>query len=134
MDDKQWWVSIEPFTDPTGEIPIYLLYFNGFKIDVINGDEYHQTYNSSGSYKEQIEIFIMAASRDENLQLNGFVLGVLRSAEICLKEENEPIMAQKLINKLLDGKMRYVIIKRLAKFNKIKIDWKELDITIKRAD
>jgi len=76
----------------------------------------------------------ISKSREENLQLNGFVLGVLRAAEVCMIKENEPVMAQKLINSLLDGKMRYNIIKRLAKINRINIDWKELDITIKRTD
>jgi len=76
----------------------------------------------------------MATRFEENMQTKGFILGVLRSSEILLKEAKEPEMAQNLINKLLDGKMRYVSIKQLAKFHKIDIDWKNLDITIKRTD
>jgi len=76
----------------------------------------------------------MLSRIEENMQTQGFVLGVLRSSEILLKEGNEPLMAQRLINELLDGKMRYITIKRIAKCNKIKIDWEHLDITIKRTD
>ena len=75
----------------------------------------------------------MKTRKEENIQLEGFVLGVLYSAEILIKEENELLRAQDLINRLLDGKMRYVMIKRLAKFNKIEINWNELDITVKRT-
>lgn len=75
----------------------------------------------------------MATRLEESIQTKGFVLGVLRSSEILLKEGNEPLMAQRLLNELLDGKMRYLTIKRLAKSNKIEIDWKNLDITIKRT-
>ena len=76
----------------------------------------------------------MASRIEENILNRGFVLGVLRSSEILLKEANEPLMAQRLINELLDGKMKYVSIKKLAKCNKIDIDWKNLDITVKRTD
>ncbi len=76
----------------------------------------------------------MASRIEENIQNRGFVLGVLRSSEILLKKANEPLMAQKLINELLDGKMKYVSIKKLAKCNKIDIDWKNLDITVKKTD
>lgn len=76
----------------------------------------------------------MASQFERNSQNEGFILGVLRSSEILLKEANEPEMAQRLINELLDGKMKYIRIKRLAKCNKIDIDWKSLDITIKKTD
>ena len=75
----------------------------------------------------------MKTKKEENIQLEGFVLGVLYSAEILIKEGNELLRAQNLINRLLDGKMRYVMIKRLAKFNKIEINWNELDITVRRT-
>lgn len=75
----------------------------------------------------------MKTKKEENIQLEGFVLGVLHSAEILFKEDNDPLRAQVLINKLLDGKMRYVLIKRLAKFHKIDLNWNELDITVKRT-
>ena len=70
----------------------------------------------------------------ENIQLTGYVLGVLQSAEYYLKFGNEPSIAQELINELLDEKMRFVLVKQLAKKHKIMIDWKSLDITIKRTD
>ena len=76
----------------------------------------------------------MISRFEKNSQTQGFILGVLRSSEILLNESNEPEMAQKLINELLDGKMKYIRIKRLAKYNKIDIDWKSLDITIKKTD
>lgn len=76
----------------------------------------------------------MATQFAKNSQNEGFILGVLRSSEILLKEANEPEMAQRLINELLDGKMKYIRIKRLAKYNKIDIDWNSLDITISKTD
>ena len=66
--------------------------------------------------------------------MQGFVLGVLQSAEFTIKYGNEPQIAQDLINELLDEKMKFRLIKRIAKINKIEIDWKSLDITIKRTD
>ena len=75
----------------------------------------------------------MKTQKEKNIHLEGFVLGVLHSAEMLIKEGNELLRAQDLINRLLDGKMRYVMIKRLAKFHKIDLDWKELDITIQRT-
>jgi hypothetical protein len=76
----------------------------------------------------------MASRLEENMQTKGFVLGVLRSSEILLKEEDESVMAQRLINELLDGKMKYISIKKIARFYKIEIDWKNLDITVKKTD
>ncbi len=70
----------------------------------------------------------------ENIQLTGYVLGVLQSAEFYLKLGNGPGIAQELINELLDEKMKFVRVKQLAKKHKIVIDWKSLDITIKRTD
>ena len=75
----------------------------------------------------------MASQFEKNSQTEGFILGVLRSSEILLKDANEPEMAQRLINELLDGKMKYIRIKRLAKYNKIDIDWKSMDIRIQKT-
>lgn len=76
----------------------------------------------------------MASRFEKNTETQGFILGVLRSSEILLKEANEPLLAQQLINELLDGKMKYIRVKRLARCNKIDIDWKHLDITIQKTD
>ena len=76
----------------------------------------------------------MLSKKEENLQLQGFVLGVLRSTELALKYGNQSAVAQNFINELLDEKMKFRLIKRIAKVNKIEIDWKSLDITIKRTD
>ncbi len=76
----------------------------------------------------------MYPTKNENIEARGYILGVLHSAEILQNEEKEPFLAQKLLNELLDGKMRFVFIKRLAKLHKIDIDWKDLNITIKRTD
>ena len=76
----------------------------------------------------------MITRREENIQLQGFVLGVLQSAEFTIKYGKKPQIAQDLINELLDEKMKFRLIKRIAKINKIEIDWKSLDITIKRTD
>ena len=76
----------------------------------------------------------MSFKSEENIHLQGFVLGVLRSAEISMKYGNQPIVAQNMINELLDEKMKFRLIKRIAKVHKIEIDWKSLDITIKRTD
>lgn len=51
---------------------------------------------------QQSNIDTMATRFEENMQTKGFVLGVLRSSEMLLKEENDPLMAQRLINDLLD--------------------------------
>ncbi|MEZ5070984.1 MAG: hypothetical protein R2751_08460 [Bacteroidales bacterium] len=76
----------------------------------------------------------MATKVEENQQNTGFVLGVLRSAEYLCHTRDQSDLAQELINVLLDGKMRYVFIKRLAKQNKIELDWNCFDITVKRTD
>lgn len=76
----------------------------------------------------------MKTKKEENIQLEGFVLGVLQSAERLLKKDQDSSRAQDLINELLDGKMRYVMIKRLAKFHHIDLKWKELDISIQRTN
>ncbi|MCP4311686.1 MAG: hypothetical protein GY790_10520 [Bacteroidetes bacterium] len=73
-------------------------------------------------------------SKAENFQLTGYVLGVLEAAEFYSKTGNDPVIAQDLINELLDGKMKYVTIKRLAKMHKIELDWQSMDITVKRTD
>ena len=70
----------------------------------------------------------------ENIQLTGYVLGVLQSAEFYLRCGNQTRMAQDLINELLDEKMKFILVKQLAKKHKIMIDWRSMDITIKRTD
>ena len=76
----------------------------------------------------------MLSRKEENTHLNGFVMGVLRSAEFASKYGNNPLMAQNLINDLLDKKMKFLFIKRMAKNNKIDLDWNSMDITVKRTD
>lgn len=71
---------------------------------------------------------------EQNIQDRGFVLGVLRASEMVLKEADGAPIAQRMINELLEGKMKYVMIKKLAKCNKIDIDWKSLDITVAKTD
>ena len=76
----------------------------------------------------------MLSRKEENMQLQGFVMGVLKSAEFVMKSGTRHLVVQDLINELLDEKLKYIVIKRIAKKNKIDIDWNSLDITIKRTD
>lgn len=72
--------------------------------------------------------------KDENIETNGYVLGVLQSAEFYLKAGKDLDTVQGLINELLDGKMKYIRIKRMARKHGIGIDWNLMDITVKRTD
>ena len=76
----------------------------------------------------------MVSRKEKNMRDIGYILGVLHSSEMVMKSGTDPILAQNLINQLLDGKMKYLYIKRLAKQHKVDLDWKKMDITIQRTD
>ena len=75
----------------------------------------------------------MKTNKEKNIYNEGFILGVLHAAEFISKKDNNPLRVQELINTFIDGKMRYVMVKRLAKAHKIGINWSELNITIQKT-